>query len=275
LIVACHECGAELKFADADEGAEARCRHCRATIVVKRKATSFQAAKPAKKKKTRKPVLDPAARLTDGDKQEAIRAGESGARLMLAALLANFLAFAILALIAINFILPIDVSRIVGSPRVALSVLGLFSNACLLAAMFRWRKSAAAVERGQVVQIGMVLGSVLFAVELARTCGLRLELVDWLATYGRMVYFTLLVVYVERICVLASRTDLLDLTHRVLSCGVGVIGIAMIQQFVVFTGFFLFLPFMPMLSAVMVITWIVWSVEYFRLLMYASSMRER
>ena len=152
-------------------------------------------------------------------------------------------------------------------------LLGLFANACLIAAMFRWRKTAAAIERGQVVQAGMILGPILFAVELARVFGVDIELVSWLATYGLLVYFTLLVAYLERVFVLAGRSDLQDLTHRVLSCGVGVISIALLQQAVVFTGLFVFIPLFVILNIVMSILWVIWCFEYFRLLLSAVELK--
>ena len=272
LTAECHDCGAKHKFADADEGQSAVCKDCGASISIARKPAGFVATKTKSKKPKRKPTLDPAARLTEDDKKAAVRAGESGAKILLAALLANVLA---LVIINVNHYTRGALRPEGLVPQFVPPMLGLFSNALAMAAIFRWRKHAVAIERGTVVQIGMILGPILFAVDLARIFGLRFELVDWLSTYGRMVYITLLVVYLERVCVLGNRPDLLDLSHRVLSCGVGVIGIALIQQFIVFTGIFIFAPLMAMLSVAMMITWLVWSFEYFRLLMYAVDLRNR
>jgi hypothetical protein len=269
LAVECHECGSKQRFADADEGSMARCQRCGATLGVSRKSAKFVPAKTPAKKKKRKP--NPAARLVDMDKHAVIRAGESGARMLLAALIANFAAFFLLAVAYLSLVAPIGGSLPI--PSWVTPALGLFSNACIMAAMFRWWKSAVAIERGTVVKVGVVLGPILFAVELARVCGVRIEIVDWLSTYGRMVYFTLLVAYLERVCVLADRSDLLDLTHRVLSCGVGVIGIAITQQLIVIIGLFFLAPIMAMLSVAMTILWIVWCFEYFRLLLYAVKLR--
>jgi len=271
LAVECHECGSKQRFADVDEGSMARCQRCGATLGVSKKSAKFVPEKSPAKKKKRKAKPNPAARLVDMDKKAVIRAGESGARLLLAALVANFAAFFVLAVAYLSLVTPIGGPLPI--PSWVTPALGLFSNACIMAAMFRWRKSAVAIDRGTVVQVGLILGPILFAVELARVCGVRIELVDWLSTYGRMVYFTLLVAYLERICVLANRSDLLDLTHRVLSCGVGVIGIAITQQLIVLIGLFFLLPFMALLSVALMIMWIVWCFEYFRLLMYTVKLR--
>jgi hypothetical protein len=142
-----------------------------------------------------------------------------------------------------------------------------------MATMFRWRRTAASLERGQIVQIGLILGPALFLIELGRLFGVHHAILDWLATYGRLVYFTLLVVYIERVCVLADRSDLLDLSHRVLSCGVGVILIAMIQEFVGALRIFMLGPITAMGNAASVILLAVWCVEYFRLLWFAVSLR--
>jgi len=272
IVAECRECGAQLRFADADDGAMARCKQCGANVPIRRAVSQFEPApKPKKKKKKRRAELKPTARPTDADRQAAIRAGESGARIMLLALLANLAAFAILALAVLSLF---SVSHGPFHPnRLLIPGLGLFSSACLMAAMFRWRATAEAAGGGQIVQIGVVLGTLLFAVEVGRMAGVKVGFLDWLATYGRMVYFTLLVVYLERICVMADRSDLLDLTHRVLSCGVGVIGIALFQQFIVLLHLFFLVPLMAMLNAGLVILWTVWCVEYFRLLLYAVSLR--
>src|SRR5687767_10643050 len=96
LAVECQECGSKQRFANADEGSMARCQRCGATLGVSKKSAKFVPEKaPAKKKRKAKP--NPAARLVDMDKQAVIRAGESGARMLLAALVANFAAFFVLA----------------------------------------------------------------------------------------------------------------------------------------------------------------------------------
>jgi hypothetical protein len=264
LVVECGDCGTKLRFADSDEGQVARCRECGASVGVSNKSAGFIPTK--KRKKKRKPEPNAAARLTELDRKEAIRAGQVGARILLAALLANLAAF---VLLVVSYFTISEANPTGRVPSFVSPLLGLFSNACLISAMFRWRKTAAAIERGQVVQVGMILCPILFAVELARVLGVEIELVSWLATYGLLVYFTLLVVYLERVFVLAGRNDLQDLTHRVLSCGVGVIVIAILQQLIVFTGLFVFIPLFAILNVVMIVLWVVWCFEYFRLLLFA------
>lgn len=270
LFAECYDCGAKQKVADSGEGSMTRCLECGALIGVDKKSAAFVATKKRTKKK-RKAAPDATARLTDNDRKDAIRAGQSGVRLMLVALFVNLATYLLLAFAFLN-------SLSVGHTPVVLPyfiapVLGLVSSALLTATMFRWRPTAAAIERGQVVQVGLILGPILFGIELLRVCGVEFGILSWLATYGQLVYFTLLVVYIERVCVLADRSDLQDLNHRVLSCGVGVIGIALLQQFVALIGVFILAPLMAILSVVMIILRAVWCVEYFRLLMLASALK--
>jgi DNA-directed RNA polymerase subunit M/transcription elongation factor TFIIS len=272
IVAECRECGSTQKFADADEGAVARCRQCGANLPVARKSSRFEpSAKPAKKKKKRREPK-PNARLTDDDRRGIVRAGERGARFMLTALLLNFAAFILYWLPL--FTLMRASAQTIGLPSFTLPALGLSSSACLMAAMLVWRRAAAVSDLKTVVHVGMALGPALFAVDLVSAFGVKAELLTWLATYGRMVYFTLLVVVLERICVLADRADLIDLTHRVLSCGVGVIGCAVLQQCIVWMGLALLMPVVAMLSVAMVILWAVWCVEYFRLLTFAVRLRQ-
>jgi DNA-directed RNA polymerase subunit RPC12/RpoP/uncharacterized membrane protein len=270
IVSQCSECGAQSKFADADEGVSARCRGCGATIFVGRKATNFVAAPKPKKKKKRTAQPQPGGRVTDADRQEAVRTGRTGARIMFAALIANLLAFGLMVVAYYTARLD-EPDGVV--PNWIVPLLGLGSNAALLAAILQWRRSATAIERGAVVQVGVVLGLLLFVMELARIGGYENGFLDWIASYGRLVFFTLLVVYLERVCVLANRPDLQELANKVLSCGVGVIAIALIQQTLTLGGvFFLLGPLMIVLSIAAVILWIVWCFEYFRLLMFATSL---
>jgi hypothetical protein len=269
FVAICPECGHKQKFADADEGQMARCAECSATLAITRKSTKFVQSKKKKKEKKLRTESEPPVRLSDVERKEIIRVGKHGIKFMQLALLVNLIGFVFLMVSPYTANQENPEGTI---PWWIVPLTGLVSTVFLILATLQWRTTAHRIERGQVVQVGTILGPILLLLQLLQIVGWGNRFVVQLGFFGTVVYLTLLVVFIERIITLSGRTELQELANRTLSWSVGVLIMSLVQQYIAWFGIWVLAVPMMAAGSLMTMCYVMWCIDYFRLLLYCSDL---
>jgi hypothetical protein len=238
-------------------------------LAVTKKIAKFVRAKKKPQKGVPASAEQNIPRLTEHDRKAAIRAGRGGAAMMLFALVCSVVGLVIILINRTTMTKDEPEGRI---PTVIQPLLAMMSTILLIGATFRWRKTAEAIELGLVVRIGLVIGPILLAINVLNVVGWAHEFFEALEFYLRVVYFTLLVAFLDRITILADRYDLHELAQRVLSWGIGVLVSLMLLEFLAVLGPLPLALLMFLLLVVFVISYAIWSFEYGRLLVYFTGL---